>query len=57
MLVCCRQRILRDLLVNGEVKETIEAFGLGLGNRECVCHPLSDRICVPVVKLEGDRHI
>ena len=37
--------VLRDLLVNGEVKETTEAFGLGIGNRdiwERVCHPLSD---------------
>jgi len=37
--------VLRDLLVNGEVKETIEAFGLGIGNRDICereCHPLSD---------------
>ena len=36
---------LRDLLVNGEVKETIEAFGLGIGSRDIFereCHPLSD---------------
>ena len=34
--------VLRGLLVNGEVKETMEAFGLGVGNRdicERVCHP------------------
>jgi len=26
--------VLRDLLVNGEVEETIEAFGLGISNRD-----------------------
>jgi len=26
--------VLRDLLVNGEVKETMETFGLGIGNRD-----------------------
>ena len=26
--------VLRDLLVNGEVKETIEAFGLGIDSRD-----------------------
>ena len=26
--------VLRDLLVNREVKETIEAFGLGIGSRD-----------------------
>ena len=26
--------VLRDLLVNGEVKETMEVFGLGIGNRD-----------------------
>ena len=26
--------VLRDLLVNGEIKETMETFGLGVGNRD-----------------------
>ena len=26
--------VLRDLLVNGEVKETMEVFGLGISNRD-----------------------
>ena len=26
--------VLRDLLVNGDVKETMEAFGLGIDNRD-----------------------
>jgi len=35
--------VLRDLLVNGEVKEAMEAFGVGIGSRdisERECHPL-----------------
>ena len=49
--------VLRDLLVKGEVKETIEAFGLGIGNRDICekkCHPLSDgNACMS--GDEGDR--
>ena len=26
--------VLRDLLVNGEVKDTMEVFGLGISNRD-----------------------
>ena len=34
--------VLRDLLVNGEVKEAMEAFGLGIGDRGiCERDPLS----------------
>jgi len=35
--------VLRDLLVNGEVKEAMETFGVGIEDRgisERECHPL-----------------
>jgi len=37
--------VLRDLLVNGEVKETIEAFGLGIGNRDICEKGVSSFLC------------
>jgi len=40
---------LRDPLVNEEIKETMDAFGLGIGNRDICereCHLLSDGICM-----------
>jgi len=37
--------VIRDLLVNGEVRETMDAFGLDIGSRDISgrggCHPLS----------------
>lgn len=49
--------VLRDLLVNGEVKEAMEAFGLGMGNRD-ICE--SERHLCPsddgfVVSGQSDR--
>jgi len=49
--------VLRDLLVNGEVKETMEALGLGIGNRDICereCHPLPDGMRI-MSGDEGDR--
>ena len=51
--------VLRDLLVNGEVKETMEALGLGISNRDICereCHSsLSDGTYIG--GDEGDRLI
>ena len=45
--------VLRDLLVSGEVKETMEVFGLGIGSRDICereCHLLPDGFV-----MSGDR--
>ena len=47
--------VLRDPLANGEIKETMETFGLGVGNRdmlrggECQCHPSFDRSVIKAI--------
>jgi hypothetical protein len=48
--------VLKDLLVNGEVKETMEAFGLGIGKRDIYvreCHHLPVRFVVVAMKVIG----
>ena len=48
----------RDLLVNGEAKEMIEAFGLGIGNRDIYereCHPLSGGFVKVGASDQSDR--
>ena len=49
--------VLKDLRVSGEVKENMEAFGLGMGNRDIYdnwnCHRLSVRFAMR--EMESDR--
>ena len=53
--------VLRDPLANGEIKETMETFGLGVGNRdmlrggECQCHPSFDRSVIKAISSSPAR--
>lgn len=51
--VYAADNVLSDLLVNGEVKETMEMFGLGIGNRDI--YDSSAILCTLAFVMGGDE--